>query len=98
MPGETPSKRVADNLNKTSKDAKRVEKMETTFTVTERSIKEMVQQTVQQQMSKFPVTRGKPKPVKIHLKDTTTVPKPTSGKKKPFETEITTNAKARQAF
>ena len=55
------SKRVADNLKKTSKDAKRVERMETTFNVTEQSIKDRVQQTVQQQMSKFPVTRGKPK-------------------------------------
>ena len=47
------SKRVAENIKRTSKEAKRTEQMETEFTVDEQSIRDMVQRAVRQEVSKL---------------------------------------------
>lgn len=84
------SKWVADNLKKTSKDAKWVENLETTFSVTERSTKDMVQQTEVNQKSVGTTDRDPPQGIDNNSAQANL------GKKKPLETEITTNAKALQ--
>ena len=47
------SKRVAENIKRASKEAKRTEQMETEFTVNEQSVRDMVQRAVRQEVSKL---------------------------------------------
>ena len=47
------SKRVAENIKKASKEAKRTEQMDTQFTINEQSVRDMVQRAVRQEVSKL---------------------------------------------
>ena len=47
------SKRVAENIKRASKEAKRTEQRETEFTVNEQSVRDMVQRVVRQEVSKL---------------------------------------------
>ena len=47
------SKRVSENIKKASREAKKAERMDTTFTITEQSLQDMVQHAVQREMSKL---------------------------------------------
>lgn len=68
------SKRVADSIKKANKAAKNVERMEAQFTVNEESINDLVQRTVQREVSKL-------KPVSLPVK-TPQAPRKTSRSRK----------------